>query len=318
MKRAARLFASFRILYTFPFVLAVAAGSAPLLTVPGSWVPALLMLLEAFLFGLFVNLFNDLEDHRNGTDRLRFDLSGQERELLYGPSGMLPEELFWQGNPFDLGLIGESGGKRALGTIIALMTLLLFPLTLLLGRAVLLCTLLALALGYAYSGKPFSLDRRGFGELLTGAGFILLAGCASFLLRGELHFSDAARAGAIGASAFVMRGADSLTGWKAHQAAGERDIGVRFGPRRAAGIFSAAALLPHAAALSVWAHSGRRPEHLLPLMALPLSLRIIRILKREAARPDNAPARFVPAVVPSLIHFFLTAFLAAGAALLVQ
>lgn len=314
MKSAPGFFASFRLLYTLPFVLAAAAGSAPMLGVPGKAAPALLIMAEAFLLGLFVNLSNDLADHRSGSDRLRFDISRQERELIFGERGMLPAGLFWQGNPFDLGLADPRTGKRALILIVAAVALLLVPLTLMLGPGVPACAALALLLAWAYSGRPFYLDRRGFGEALTGTGFMLLTGCASFLLRGGAVPADAAAAAAVGSAAFLMRGTDSLTGLRAHRAAGEKDLAALLGVRGAVRLLSAAAMVPHAAALSFPAPHGFGGTRLLPLAALPLSCAVVIILRREAAKAEEALGRFVPAVVPALLHFTAVALLFAVAA----
>lgn len=325
---------SLRILYTLPFILAVSSGGIPAIiariqktaptvsTASGAAETPFsifgIILVESFLFAIFVNLNNDLADHASGVDRLRFDITSQEHQLIYS-RGHLPKMLYWEGNPFDLGIITVRTSRIILGITILMLVLLLVPLLFLTGVQGLLCGAAALLFGYAYSGPPFRLDCRGYGEIVTGGGFGALSFCSAWLTAGPDYppsflISALIVAMAVGLGAYLMRGIDGLTGYRAHREAGERDMGVRLGPSGAARriswiLFAPPLLLVFFMLISLLTH----PRPLFGsftvvsaagvLVLLGFALPIHRLIRKETSRGSESPGWFVPVVVPALRYY---------------
>lgn len=285
--------AALRVFYTLPFLLTVLIGAAPALNSRKLLPSVLLIALGGIIFGLFVNLYNDIADHHSGVDRLRYAHSTKST-------------LYWEGNPIDLGILSLPKAQTLLRIYVVLFALVLLPLMIQRGLVVAILALLALLLGYAYSGKPFCMDKRGYGELLTGTGFALLTASAALVLGQKASLEILLCSISSGTAAYSMRGIDALTGYPAHLAVGERDIGVRYGISRASRILSILIFIPALCSLLLGIHSS--PLFLIiAFLAFSHAWILLQRIREEAGKDIKRPRHFLTAVQPAFALFSMNA-----------
>ncbi len=163
-----------------------------------------------------------------------------------------------------------------------------FPLVWLGGWPILVIGLVSLLMGYAYTGGPFPLAYVGLGDLFVIIFFGLVAvGGVYFLQTGSYSLAAFVAGLQIGLLATVMIAINNLRDLDQDKEVGKKTFAVRLGPKR--GRFEVLVLIAAAFGLNIfWLARGNYWASALPLLALPLALKVIfSLLRTEASREYN-------------------------------
>lgn len=296
----------FRFSYTFPFFMASVCGSlfAFLLYEPPVHI-VILMPLVVLLLAIFVNFSNDYFDHKSGVDKIRFS---DKAEMMKTADSKLIKTIYWEGNPFDDGLVTDKQGKVIMVALVAAAVVLAIPIILHGGWVVVAFGAVGIFLSYFYTAPPLDLGARGLGEIDVGISFFMLVFCSFFVATIDFDWGTFAFigvfdieifvfAGIVGTFVGLMRLTDSMSGQEAHIANGEKSISVRFGLDGAAKIAKVFIIIAYClAAVMVYFN----PVYVLLFLTVPLMLKARdRMNKKEG---KNWTLRLPPL-------FFGTAFI---------
>ena len=246
-----RLNLIFRFSYTFPFFMASVCGSlfAYLFFEPPVHI-VILMPLVVLLLAIFVNFSNDYFDHKSGVDKIRFREKEEMAKAILSDSELL-KRIYWEGNPFDDGLVTDKQGKVIMLILVIISVILAIPIVLHGGLMVIIFGGIGIFLSYFYTAPPLDLGARGLGEVDVALSFFMLVFCSFYvatidtsnaifgfdflgtdlfvLALGEFNLNIFVFAVIIGTMVGLMRLADSMSGREAHIANNEKSIEVRFG-----------------------------------------------------------------------------------------
>jgi len=295
----------FRFSYTLPFFMASVCGSlfAFLFYEPPLYV-VVLMPAIVLLLAVFVNFSNDYFDHRSGVDGIRFS---EREEMKKAMDTELLKEIYWEGNPFDDGLVTDKQGKMIMVLLIAVSIVLAVPVILYGGWIVVVFGFLGIFLSYFYTAPPLDLGARGLGELDVAVSFFMLVFGSFYIATINFESWSSVSIGVfdheififavmIGTLVGLMRLTDSMSGQEAHIANGEKSISVRFGLAGAAKTAKALIVLAYIlAAAMVYLN----PLYVLLFLTLPLTIKAWKIMTDKG---DQWCLRCPP-------FFFGTAFL---------
>jgi 1,4-dihydroxy-2-naphthoate octaprenyltransferase len=279
----------FRFSYTLPFFMASVCGSlfALMFYEPPLYV-AVLMPAIVLLLAVFVNFSNDYFDHMSGVDRLRFSEKEEMAKAMISDSKVL-KKVYWEGNPFDDGLVTDKQGRMIMAALVLAAAILAAPIILHGGWIVAVFGAAGIFLSYYYTAPPLNLGARGLGELDVAISFFMLAFCSffvatidfdweTFAFSGVLDIEIFVFAAIIGAFVGLMRLADSMSGTEAHIANGEKSISVRFGHDGAVTIAKAVVISAYVlVAVMVYFN----PVYLLLFLTLPLILKAWKIMSEK-------------------------------------
>ncbi|NLI73946.1 MAG: prenyltransferase [Euryarchaeota archaeon] len=266
-----------RIVYTLPFLLASVAGVAFALTVAQEWFIAIIILLDVMVLALFVNFSNDYFDHKSGVDKLRFNYENNpdlHEELIK----MFDQKFFWSGNSLDRGIITKSQGKTLMICLAIAAVILSIPILIYGGWIVIALGLIALILAFFYTAPPINLGARGLGELDVFIAFTMIVFFSYFVIIPEFSFTVLFISLAIGLGAMIMRISDSVPGYDAHIAKGEKNIAVRVGLENIIRVESFLAILIYIfISLAAWTE----PVFAILFLASPLAIAAINIQRKK-------------------------------------
>ena len=231
----------FRFSYTLPFFMASVCGSlfALLFYDPELYV-IILMPVVVLMLAVFVNFSNDYFDHRSGVDEIRFKEKEKMMEAMLMESKLL-QKIYWEGNPFDNGLVTEKQGKVIMLILLIIAGALAVPICLYAGWIVLVFGGIGVFISYFYTAPPLDLGARGLGEISVAISFFMLTFCSFVVGTCVFDWSTWSYsvlivnaeilvfAVIVGTFVGLMRLTDSMSGQEAHIANGERSISVRFG-----------------------------------------------------------------------------------------
>jgi 1,4-dihydroxy-2-naphthoate octaprenyltransferase len=296
----------FRFSYTLSFFMASVCGSlfAFLFYGPPLHIVVLIPLV-VLLLAVFVNFSNDYFDHRSGVDKIRFS---QKEELMKAMDSKLLKKIYWEGNPFDNGLVTDKQGKIVMALLLIMAIVLAVPIILYGGWIAVVFGVIGVFLSYFYTAPPFDLGARGLGEADVAISFFMLVFCSFFVATVDFDWGTFSLTGVFDIEIFVfaaivgtlvglMRLTDSMSGQEAHIANGERSIPVRVGLDGAVKIAKAVMIIAYSmAAVMVYFN----PVYVLLFLTLPLTLKVWKIM---TLKEDNWMMRLPP-------FFFGTAFLA--------
>lgn len=232
----------------------------------GTVAPATLLvaLFGALLIQAATNVANDLQDQKKGADRA--DRLGPPRAVA-------------------LGLL--SPRAATLGTSLLLVIALAcgIYLTAVAGWPVVVIGLMSIAAGLAYTGGPLPLAYNGLGELFVMIFFGFVAVCGTvYVLAGAvtpLAWYTAVPVGALAVNILVV---NNLRDEPTDRRASKRTLAVLFGRRFAIGEYVAMLLLAYLTPLLLWLTHQTAAWVLLPLMTLPLALRLVgRVIREQGA-----------------------------------
>ena len=266
-----------------PFLLAsfvpalIGIATAHYSGVPVLWWTAVLTVIGAVIVHAGINVLNDYYDALNGTDAIN-------TERLYPFTG---------GSRFiQNGVLSRDQTARFGFALLGITALIGFALLERAGSGLIVIGLAGLAIGWAYSAPPLSLNSHGLGELCVAAGFgSLIPLGADFVQRGAfdwLPLLAAAPYGLLGAALLYI---NQFPDRRDDESAGKHNWVVRLGGRRERGIYLAAMVVAYGGLIGMVAAHILPAWCLLALLAAPLSLRSALQLVRYAETPQRlAPA----------------------------
>jgi len=282
-----RLNLIFRFSYTLAFFMASVCGSlfAFLFYEPPLHI-VVLMPLVVLLLAIFVNFSNDYFDHKSGVDKIRFSEKEEMSKVL---DTDLLKKIYWEGNPFDNGLVTESQGKVIMAILLGASIVLAVPILLHGGWVAAVFGVVGIFLSYYYTAPPLDLGARGLGEADVAVSFFMLVFCSFFIATISFDWGTFAFAGIFDIEIFVfaviigtlvglMRLTDSMSGQEAHIANGEKSISVRFGLDGAVKIAKVLTIFVYAlVAVMVYFN----PVYVLLFLTLPLILKAFKIMAEK-------------------------------------
>ena len=252
--------------------------------------PALAALVGALLLQIASNLANDVLDFQKGLDT---------HERL-GPTRVTQAGLLTP-RAVMLGLLVVIGLALAIGVY----------LTLVAGLAVIVIGLSSIVAAVAYTGGPYPLGYNGLGEIAVMIFFGFVAVCGTAYVQAltvpALAWWAAVPVGALTTAILVV---NNLRDIDTDARGGKRTVAVRIGRRATIeeyrwlvlAAYAVPVVLVVADRASVWA--------LLPLLTLPLALRVTRRVASESGRALNAQL-----AATAQLLFLHSALFAAGIAL---
>jgi 1,4-dihydroxy-2-naphthoate octaprenyltransferase len=264
-----------------PVLVGTAAGA---LDGPTRWGRAAAALVVALALQIGVNYANDYSDGVRGTD------SARRGPIRLVASGLAPAATVRRA------ALASFAVAAVVGAVLALVVQ---PWLLLAGAAALLAAV-------TYTGGPRPYGYVGLGELMVLVFFGGVATLGSAYVQHEM-LPAAAWWGslAVGLPACAILLANNIRDVPTDTAAGKRTLAVRVGITRARALFEVCLVAPLGAVVIV---GVARPHALLALVAAPLALGPVRVM-RSAASPPAMVAALVGAARYQLV---LATLLAAG------
>lgn len=247
-----------------PVMIASALSYAE--TAQFNWVVSLCTFLAAFLFQTGTNLINDALDFKKGTDtseRLGF--------IRVTQAGLLPFSEVYRG-----GIV-----CFALGVLVAI------PLIFKGGLLFVGIVAASVICGYLYTGGPYPLAYHGLGELFV---FLFYGGAATlgiyYLQTSTIDKASLIAAAQAGFLAVIPITINNLRDIEGDGKANKRTLAVRFGKTFARCEITLLLIAPFLLT-TLW-FSTHDMAALLPMLTLPLAIRIIRnIWSHEPSRAYN-------------------------------
>jgi len=255
-----------------PVVVGVACAANHLILTPGPEYaprlgPANAALAGALLLQIAANFANDVFDYEKGADT---------HERL-GPVRAV-----------QAGLLSPGAVRRGLYVALALALLVGVYLTLQAGPLVVAIGLASMAAAVAYTGGPYPLGYHGLGDVFVMLffGFVAVLG-TTFVELGRVTPLAIWASVPVGALATAILVVNNLRDIATDRVAGKRTLAVRWGERGA--ITEYVLLLVAAYAVPAILFFGRKTTVavFLPLLTVPLSIRLVLAVARERGRALN-------------------------------
>ena len=232
------------------------------------WGPALAALLGALLLQIGANFANDVFDYEKGADTA---------ERL-GPTRAV-----------QAGLLSARSMRRGMVLVFALALAIGIYLTVVSGPVILLIGCASIASAIAYTGGPYPLGYHGLGDVFVFIFFGLVAVCGTaYVASGHVPGIAIASAAPVGALATAILVVNNLRDRQTDVAAGKRTLAVRFGRGFAIAQYRALLAVSYLTPLGLVLSRATGPEVLLPLVSLPLALKIERAVASTEGRALNA------------------------------
>lgn len=232
---------------------------------PTDWALVIFAFFAAVLIQIGTNFFNDVLDFRKGADT--HERIGPQRLSLSGEAS--------EGKVFRAGVL-----------CFALATLFGIPLVMAGGWPIVIVGVLSLFFGYTYTGGPFPLAYRGLGDIFVILFFGVVAVCGLYFILTQTVTVDAFVAGVqIGFFATTLIAINNYRDFVQDRKAKKWTLAARFGPEFARNEILILFLSPFLA-LSYWYQSGRWLAACLPLILLPLTLKLVKSLWFEMPGPQ--------------------------------
>lgn len=230
--------------------------------------PALAALFGAFMIQIATNFANDVFDHEKGADT----------EERLGPTRAV-----------QAGLLTPRQVRAGMIATILLAVIAGLYLTSVGGLPIVVIGVLSVLSGLAYTGGPYPLGYNGLGDIFVMIFFGFVAVCGTvFVQTGSvppLAWLASVPVGAIATNVLVVNNVrDRETDVKANK----RTLAVRFGRRMGVIEFVALFALAYLSPVVAVTALHRSPWALLPLLTLPLAVRLSRVLATTEGRPLNA------------------------------
>lgn len=230
-------------------------------------VPALAALFGAFMIQIGTNLANDVFDHEKGADT----------EARLGPTRAV-----------QAGLLTARAVRAGMIAAFALAALAGVYLTWIAGLPIVIIGVASVLSGIAYTGGPYPLGYHGLGDVFVMVFFGFVAVCGTVFVQTAtvppLAWLASLPVGAIATAVLVV---NNVRDRETDVVAGKRTLAVRFGKR--AGVAEYAILMAVAYAAPIVAVFVLRSSKwaLLPMLTLPVAVRLTRTLATAEGRPLN-------------------------------
>lgn len=230
--------------------------------------PAIAALFGAIMIQIATNFANDVFDHEKGADT--HERLGPTRATQ---SGLLtPKQV-------RAGMIGA----------VALAVPAGLYLTHVAGVPIVLIGVASILSGIAYTAGPYPLGYHGLGDIFVFVFFGLVAvGGTAFVEVGRLPPLALLAAVPVGALATAVLVVNNVRDRVTDERAGKRTLAVRFGRRAGEIEYAALLALAYASPFVAVIAFGRSLFTLLPLVSLPVAVRLYRALATMEGRPLNA------------------------------
>jgi len=250
-------------------IVPVAVGTALVVNAgerPHAWI-AWFALFSAIMIQIGTNYVNDAIDYWKGADtETRLGDARAAQSGWFSPRAVMAMGVFFFAVAMALGI----------------------PLVWEGGWPILVIGLVSLLMGYAYTGGPFPLAYLGLGDLFVILFFGLVAVGGVFFLETKSYGWPAVVAGLqIGLLATVLIAINNLRDLDQDREVGKMTLAVRLGHRKAR--LEVLALVGVAFLLNLfWAAKGFWFASLLPLIALPMAIKLVRrVLNTPSGRECN-------------------------------
>jgi 1,4-dihydroxy-2-naphthoate octaprenyltransferase len=229
--------------------------------------PVLAALCAAILIQIGSNFANDLGDYGRGTDRVG----------RVGPTRVTTAGLLTPGQ--------VKTGMWAVFGLAALCGLYLIALG---GWPILVAGVVAIVAAISYTAGPLPFGYYGLGDLAVFIFFGLVAVLGTYYVQAlvvtSLAFWVAVPMGCLVTAILVV---NNLRDADTDRAAGKRTLAVILGRRGARIEYIVLIAIAYLTPLFLWLGLGSSPIVLLPLLTLPLAIRLIRTILRVLGPPLN-------------------------------
>jgi 1,4-dihydroxy-2-naphthoate octaprenyltransferase len=184
-------------------------------------------------------------------------------------------------------------------------------LTAVAGPVILAVGVASILAGVLYTGGPRPYGYAGLGEVFVFLFFGVVAVCGSYFVQVERVSAEAlALSVPIGLLAAAILVVNNVRDLETDRRAGKRTLAVRLGRRRARGLYAGMVYGAFLTAPLAWVLGGQElsPWLLLPLLALPLAVPIVRLVRNRIDGPalNGALAR------TGMLQLVFCALLSAG------
>jgi 1,4-dihydroxy-2-naphthoate octaprenyltransferase len=244
--------------------IVVASALARMETGAFVWWVSVLALVASLFIQIGTNLVNDAVDFEKGADT----------ESRIGPQRVTQAGIFKSRQVFGM------------GTASFLLAILCgVPLVLLGGYPIVVIGLISVLMGYAYTSGPYPLAYKGLGDLFVIIFFGLIAvGGVYFLHTGQWNL-DALVAGLqVGLHCTVLIAINNLRDMEGDRKVHKMTLPARFGKKFARTEIAVLAFMPFLLGL-YWGQAGHWGAFGLPLLAMPLAIKIVKLVFKTEPSP---------------------------------
>ena len=245
-----------------PVLVGAAVASRIGTTRVGALVAAL---LGAIFLQIGSNLANDVFDHEKGAD---------------GPGRLGPLRVT------QAGLLTPRAVRSGMVVAFALAMVAGVYLTTVAGWPIIAIGLASIASAIAYTGGPYPLGYHGLGDVFVFLFFGLVAVCGTvFVATGGVPLVAWMAAVPVGTIATCVLVVNNVRDCETDVRAGKRTLAVRFGRGFGVGEYVVMLVLAYAVPVALWAAGMHGPLVLLPLVTLPIAIRLARTVARVTDGP---------------------------------
>ncbi|MBK8049259.1 MAG: 1,4-dihydroxy-2-naphthoate polyprenyltransferase [Anaerolineales bacterium] len=238
--------------------LAVAAGRF-------AWLPALAAAMGALLLQILSNFANDYSDFFRGADT--------------------PERL----GPVRVtsgGLITPGQLRLGIGAVIALSAGVGLYLIWVGGWPILVVGVAAILAALAYTGGPFPFGYYGLGEFFVFLFFGVVAVCGTYYVQAlDLTWAVFVASIPVGLLVTAILVVNNYRDIETDRKANKRTLAVRIGRKNAWREYAALVIVSYLILPILWLAFGFTPAVLLPLLTVPVAVRLVRTLGEAADGP---------------------------------
>ena len=237
----------------------------------GHFRPAVLVaaLVSSILIQVGTNFANDLFDFKKGADT----------EKRMGPVRVT-----------QAGLLTPRQVERGMWLTFALAVLAGLYLIVVGGWPILVVGLASIAAGILYTGGPWPLAYHGLGDAFTFLFFGVIAVCGTYYVHtGSLNTVAFVTSLPVGMIVTAILVANNLRDIETDRLAGKRTLAVRLGERSTQFQYVLMLALAYLIPVAMGIYGWSSPLFWLPLLTLPLAIRLIRIVMTQKGR-DLIPA----------------------------
>ncbi|MGB0387220.1 MAG: 1,4-dihydroxy-2-naphthoate polyprenyltransferase [Ardenticatenaceae bacterium] len=247
-------------------VVPVIVGTA--LAVQAGWfepLAALAALFCSILIQIGTNFANDLFDWEKGADT----------EARLGPTRVT-----------SAGLLSPNEVRNGMLAMFGLSALLGLYLIYLGGWPILAIGVASILSGIAYTGGPFPLGYNGLGDLFVFVFFGLIAVVGTYYVQAlevtSVAFVASVPIGAIATAILVVNNVRDVD---TDRVVGKRTLAVLFGRNAGRAEYVLTMLVSYLTPFFLWLYFGTSPWVLLPLLTLPIAIRLTRIVNTRTDGP---------------------------------
>lgn len=232
-----------------------------------NFLPALAALVAALLIQIATNFANDVFDYKKGTDT-----TARTGPLRVTQAGLLsPRQVLW-----------------GMGIVFGLAFLVGIYLIIIGGWPILLIGVLSIISGIAYTGGPYPLGYNGLGDIFVFVFFGPIAVCGTYYVQAlSLNWTIGLASIPIGLLATAILVVNNLRDLKTDGQTGKKTLAVRFGKKATQIEYLFLLAVSFAIPVFIWIKGMASFWMLLPLLALPRVLPLVKDIYTKEGFPLN-------------------------------